>query len=291
MSSLKLIRIVHSNDLSAYLGDWKTSMNMMSDAIGRRVSKEKGERYRILRNPKPFESFSFNTYDFSILLTYLGDRLRVIEETPITPNQFPYQAYAEAKVFLKSCYIFFLVLLDDIAGIIEYFYKKNEPTVEVKKKFGDLLVKANKAGLSSNELSKLVKTANLWFPEVKRRRDDLVHQYETLLISLKQNQDGRNIAGQFSTKQIHTRDYEDIRDYFGFVLCEYHKFIDSLLDHFDNKFQAWYGIVRGKSSRTTSIIEGNAGIMLWWAYRYGNYRNNDLRVIESDGEVGDKTLT
>ncbi len=290
MSSPKLIRIVHKNDLSAYLGDWKTSMNIMSDAIGRRVSKGEGERYRITRNPKPFESFSFNSYDLSVLLTYLDDRLRVLEETPVTPNQFPYQAYSEAKVFLKSCYVFFLILLDDIAGIIKYFYEKNEPTIEVKKTFGHLLRKANSDGISDRKLSELVKELNSWFPEVKRRRDDLVHKYETLLISLKQNPDGRNIAGQFSTKEIHTRDYEDIRDYFGFVLCEYHKFIDSLLDHFDNKFQDWYGIVSGKSSRTTSIIEGNAGIMLWWAYRYGDYRNEDLQVIESNGEVVNETV-
>ena len=290
MSSPKPIIIVHKNDLNAYLGDWKTSMDIMGNAIGRRVSKEEGERYLIARLPKPFESFSFNSHDLSVLLSYLDDTLRVLEETPITATQFPYQAYAEAKVFLKSCYIFFLVLLDDIGGIIRYFYQKNEPTVEVKKTFGDLLVKANKGILPSGELSELVKTADSWFPEVKRRRDDLVHKYETLLISFRQNPDGRNIAGQFSTKEIHTRDYEDIRDYFGFVLCQYHKFIDSLLDHFDNKFQAWYGIVRGKSSRTTSIIEGNAGIVLWWAHRYGNYRNDDLHVIESNGEMGNETL-
>ncbi len=290
MSSPKLIRVVHKNDLSAYLGDWKTSMNIMSDAIGRRVSKEEGERYHITRNPKPFESFSFNSHDLSVLFTYLDDRLRVLEETPITPTQFPYQAYAEAKVFLKVCYMFSLIVLDDIAGIIEYFYKKNEPNVEVKKRFSDLLGKANKDRLSSSELSELLKGANLWFPEMMRRRDDLVHKYETLLISFKQDQDGTNIAGQFSTKERPSREYEDIRDYFGFVLCEYHKFIDSLLDHFDNKFQDWYGIVRGKSSRTTSIIEGNAGIVLWWAYRYGNYRNEDLQVIESNGEVVNETL-
>ena len=282
MSSPQLIRIVHKNDLRAYLGDWKNSMNIMSNAISRMVSKEEGQRYRITRNPKPFESFSFDSDDLSVLLAYLDDRLRVLEETLITPNQFPYQAYAEAKVFLKSCYVFFLILLDDIAGIIEYFYKKNEPTVEVKKKFSDLLGKANKDKLSSRELSELLKGANLWFPEVMKRRDDLVHKYETLLISLKQNQDGKNIVGQFSAKEIPTRDYEDIRDYFGFVLCEYHKFVDSLLDHLDGKFKAWYGIVRGKSSRTTSIIEGSAGIMLWWAYRYGNYRQEDLAVIEDD---------
>lgn len=282
MSSPKLIRIVYKNDLRAYLGDWKNAMNILSNSISRRVSKEEGQRYHIARIPKTFESFSFNSDDLTILLSYLDNRLRVLEETSITPNQFPYQAYAEAKVFLKACYVFFLILLDDVAGIIEYFYKKNEPTVRVKKKFSDLLGKANKDELYSRELSELITGASLWFPELMRRRDDLVHKYETLLISFKHNQDGKNIVGQFSTKEIPTRDYEDIRDYFGFVLCEYHKFVDSLLDHLDGKFKAWYGIVQGKSSRTTSIIEGSAGIMLWWAYRYGNYRQEDLAIIEND---------
>lgn len=289
MGSQKLIRIVHKNDLGAYLGDWKAHMNMMSDHISRRVSKEEGQHYRITRYPKPFESFASNSYDLSVLLTYLDDRLIALEETPVVPNQFPYQDYAEAKVFLKSCYVFFLVLLDDIAGIIEYFYKKNEPTVEVKKRFSDLLGKANKGKLSCRELSDLLKGANSWFPEVMRRRDELVHKYETLLISLRQNKDSRNITGQFSTKEIHTRDYEDIRDYFGFVFCEYHKFIDSLLDHLDSKFMIWYGIVQGESSRTTSIIEGAGGIILWWAYRYGGYRHKGLQVIESNEEVVNDT--
>lgn len=291
MSSTRLIRIVHKNDLRAYLGDWKNHMNIMSNSISKRVSKAEGQRYHIARIPKPFESFSFNSDDLTILLTHLDNRLRVLEETSITPSQFPYQAYAEAKVFLKACYLFFLILLDDVAGIIEYFYKKNEPEVRVKKKFNDLLGKANEDKLYSRELSELIKGTGLWFPELMRRRDDLVHKYETLLISFKHNQDGKNIAGQFSTKESPTKEYEDIREYFGFVLCEYHKFIDKLLDHLDEKFKVWYGIVQGGAGRTTSIIEGTAGIMLWWAYKYGNYTHKDLKVVENnEGEVVNETI-
>jgi len=291
MSSPKLIRIVYKNDLRAYLGDWKNAMNILSNSISRRVSNEEGQRYHIARIPKTFESFSFNSDDLTILLSHLDNRLRVLEETSITPNQFPYQAYAEAKVFLKACYVFFLILLDDVAGIIEYFYKKNEPDVRVKKKFNDLLRKANEDELYSRELSELIKGASFWFPELMRRRDDLVHKYETLLISFKHNQDGKNIAGQFSTKESPTIEYEDIREYFGFVLCEYHKFLDKLLDHLDEKFKVWYGIIQGGAGRTTSIIEGTAGIMLWWAYKYGNYTHKDLRVVENnEGEVVNETI-
>jgi hypothetical protein len=99
-------------------------------------------------------------------------------------------------------------------------------------------------------------------------------------VSLRLSPEGGNIAGQFSTKGIQAINYEDIRNYFGFVLCGYHKFIDNLLDHFDDKLEIWYRIGRGKSSRTTCILEGNSGITLWWAYKYGSYRNNDLQIIE-----------
>ena len=282
MSSTRPIRIVHKNDLLAYLSDWKNLMNMVSYSISKRVSEAEGRRYHIARIPKLFESFSFDSNDLTILLTHLDNRLRVLEESSITPSQFPYQAYAEAKVFLKACYLFFSILLDDVAGIIEYFYKKNEPHIRVKKRFIDLVKKAQEDELNSRELSELIKGASLWFPELVKRRDDLVHKYETLLISLKHNQDGKNIVGQFSTKGSPTIEYEDIREYFGFVLCEYHKFIDKLLDHLDEKFEVWYGIVQSGAGRTTTIIEGTAGIMLWWAYKYGNYRHKDLVVIESD---------
>jgi hypothetical protein len=131
MNSPNVARVIHKNDLGSYLSSWKYIMNMMSNSITNRISKEEGERYRIAKYPKPFESFFFNSSDFPIMLSYLDNRLRVLEDTQITPNQFPYQAYDEAKVFLKICYVFFLVLLDAVSGIIEYFYKKNEPTVGV----------------------------------------------------------------------------------------------------------------------------------------------------------------
>jgi hypothetical protein len=282
MSSSKLIRIVYKNDLSAYLGCWKTDMNIMEDAISRNVSAEKAERFHIVRYPRPFESFFFNNNDFSLMLTYLDDKLRVLEETPITPSQFPYQSYNEAIVFLKVCYIFFIILLDNIAGIISYFYQHNEPAFGEINKFLILLTKADKGKIPDKNFSELIRKAGVWFQEVRKRRNDLVHNHETLLISLKQNPNGVNITGQFSTTEGNPIDYKDIRGYFGFVLCEYQKFIDNLLDHFDHKFDDWYGLGQGKSSRTVCILEGNSGIILWWAYRYGNYRNDELQVIEKN---------
>jgi hypothetical protein len=62
------IIITHKNDLPAYLGDWKAQMG-------------KSKRCHITRIPKPIESFSFNSDDFSILLRYLDNRLGILEET------------------------------------------------------------------------------------------------------------------------------------------------------------------------------------------------------------------
>ena len=147
------------------------------------------------------------------------------------------------------------------------------------KSFNALLGKARNRKLPE-DLLKLLEQPSLWFPEMKRRRDDLEHYYESLLISFKQDKEGKNILGHFSTKGYTSRDYEDVRDYFGYLLCEYQTFVDNLLDHFDTKFRDWYGIAQGKSGRTSSIMAGCVAIPLWWAYKYGNYRDEDLQVSE-----------
>ena len=106
----------------------------------------------------------------------------------------------------------------------------------------------------------------------------MIHYYDSILISFKEIEGGKNILGHFHIKGRTPYAYEDTRKFLGLVFCEYQKLIDNLLDHFDTKFRGWYGIVQGESSRTDSIIEGYAGIMLWWAYKYGNYRHKDLKV-------------
>jgi len=266
MTSQRTISVVHKNDLSAYLGDWKNVMNIILKA------------QPPVSLPQTLISFSNNTYDFSLMLAYLDDRLTVLEETPLTPNQFNYQAYAEARVFLKVCYIFFRILLDDVSGIIRYFYKNNE-RVELSKSFNKLLKKAENGELP-DDLSKLLERTSAWFPEMRKRRVDLEHQYESLLISFKQDEDGKNILGHFSTKGRTSKEYEDIREYFGFILCEYQRLIDNLLDHFDTKFRDWYGIIQGKAGRNSTIMTGCPAFPLWWAHKYGNYRHKDLQVSE-----------
>jgi hypothetical protein len=269
------IRITHKNDLRAYLSDWKTQMGIIYITIAKR-ELEKSKRYHMTRIPEPIESFSFNSDDFSILLRYLDNTLKILEETPVTPREFPYQAYTEARVFLKTFFIFLRILLDDLAGIIEYFYKKNEK-LNLPEKFDDLIKKADKSK-RTKDLSKLLGSRHLWFQELKRIRDDLVHHYDSILISFRQDGEGRNVLGHFNIKEKTRYVHEDTRKYIGSALSEYQRLIDDLLDHFDEKFKDWYRIVQSTTSRTPTIIED--GITLWWAYKYGDYRNHTLKVDE-----------
>ena len=86
------------------------------------------------------------------------------------------------------------------------------------------------------------------------------HNYESLLISFKQGKDGKNILGHFSTKEHTSKDYKDVRDYFGYVLREYQTFVDNLLDHFDTKFKGWYGLT---PPRNETITQGCVALPLW----------------------------
>jgi hypothetical protein len=260
-------------------------MGILYITIAKREPEE-SKRYYMTRIPKPIESFSFNSDDFSILLRYLDNTLRILEDTPVTPSEFPYQAYAEARVFLKVFFIFLRILLDDLAGIIEYFYKKNERLGRIRG-FDDLLEKADKSKLPE-DLSKLLRPRRSWFQELKKTRDDLVHNYDSILISFKQNGKGRNVVGHFNIKERTPYVHEDTRKYIGLALSEYQRLIDDLLDHFDERFKDWYGIVRGKTSRTTTIIEGD--ITLWRAYKYGNYRDQTLKVDERQENLGQSYL-
>lgn len=280
MTSPRSFKVVHKNDLNAYLGNWKNIMAMMG-----KIKKEKAGHYPIGRLPTPFESYAFNTHDLCVLLFFLDENLRILEETPL--HQFNYEAYAEARVFLKTSFIVLPVILDDLSGIIEYFYKINEPTVEVTKTFNDLLGKAN-SGRLPPDLFRMLEQANSWFPEMKDTRDDVIHYYDSILISFKEIEGGKNIIGHFHIGGRKPYAYEDTRGFLGHIFCEYQKLIDNLLDHFDAKFMEWYSF---KPYRDFSILEGQAGVILWWAYKFGSYRHKDLQVIENnDVEAVNETI-
>ncbi len=230
--------------------------------------------------PQALVSLGDNTHDLSVMLSYLDVNLTILEETPhIAGQQFDYQAYSEARSFLKICYLLVRILFDDVSGVIKYFYDKNEPSSGITKSFNGLLKKAKKGALPK-DLSILLGQTIVHFPEMRGRRVDLEHYYESLLISFRQDEDGKTIAGHFGTKEGRAKQYEDIRQSFGSILCEYQNLIDNILDHFDAKFMDWYGFKPPRASKI--IAEGYAGIMLWWAYKYGNYRPKDRVVIEND---------
>jgi hypothetical protein len=265
MTSQRPINICHKNNLSGYIGNWRLTMNQIL-----KVQPP-------VDIPQELISLGDNTYDLSLMLSYLDDKLTILEKTPLIAGQrIDYQAYAEARSFLKVCYLLVRILFDNVSGVIKYFYDENEPNSGVTKSFSDLL-KKDKNGKLPEDLSTLLKQTIIQFPKMKDRRDDLGHFYESLLISFKQDEDGKTILGHFSTKDRPTKEYEDIRQYFGFILCEYQTLVDNLLDHFDTKFEGWYGFA---PHRDITIMSDIVDLPLWWAYKYGNYRHKDLQVSE-----------
>jgi hypothetical protein len=267
MSSLKPKVVQHQNSLTGYISNWRLSMNQMLRARPP------------IDIPQELVSLIDNTHDLSVMLSYLDANLATLEETPLVAGQqFDDSAYAQARSFLKVCYLLVRIIFDDISGVIKYFYDENEPNSGVTKSFDTLLGKARNGKLPE-DLSRLLKQTIVYFPEMRSRRVDLEHDYESLLISFRRNEAGKTVLGHFSTKRHPTKEYEDIRQYFGCILCEYQTLIDRLLDHFDTKFVDWY---RFKPHRNLSIFQGYAGIMLWWAYKYGNYRHKDLIITEND---------
>jgi len=254
----------HKNDLATYLGDWLNMIRML------RPNDARSYRRRL---PTTFEALHDNAYDLSVVLAHLDSRLRTLEEHPLA--DWDWQAYGEARVFLKAFYVFFCILLDNIAAIVEFFYKKNEPNVPIPKSFHDLLQRADKNRLPL-PLSTLLQPATSWFPEVKDARDDLIHHYDALIVSIKRGAGGDNILGHFNIKGRGRRQYASIREHLGYLLCQYQLLVDSLLDHLDSKFSDWYTIAQGTPSRSLTHRVGPAALPLWWAYEYGNYRHKDL---------------
>lgn len=117
----------------------------------------------------------------------------------------------------------------------------------------------------------------MWFPKFVERRDKIVHYYETHFIGFGKNSEGETKAMQFSPKKK-TQEIEDLRSYIGMVMAGYQCFVDDLLDYWDKMFIDWYNFRVG---RVTSILEGRRANILWWAYKYGEYRNDNMVVSES----------
>lgn len=229
-----------------------------------------------IRIPQEVISYNDNSYDLSLMLSYLDHNLTSLEGAPLAPDGFNYMAYAQARGFLKVCYLLLRILLDDVSGIIKYFYDSNEPKIGLSKSFNKLLMKVDNGQLPE-DLIALLQPSKEWFRQMRQRRVNLEHYYESMLISIKHEIDGQIILGHFGTRGRTVQEYEDIRTYFGFVLCGYQKLIDRLLDHFDSKFNCWYGFA---PHRDMTIFSDIVDMPLRWAYEYGAYRHKDLHIIE-----------
>ena len=262
---------IHKNNLSAYLSDWKSEVNIRNKII-------KKDKYKPVYTPIAFEAIANKTHDLSVMLRYLDSNLKIIENIK-SPLKIDYQAYADAIVFLQASYLFYHILLDTLVGVIEYFYKENEG-ITLPDSFNKLLIR-EKEGKLPKDLSGVLKNTHIWFPEFKERRVDLVHKYKSFLIFLKKNKSGEYIL-EHSNRSFGNKfkNFGEIRKYIGFLFCEHQKLIDNLLDHFDSKFKIWYGINASKTSRSSIIMEWSSASMLWWAVHYGGSKVPDLEFTE-----------
>lgn len=189
------------------------------------------------------------------------------------------KAYTEAMTFMDATYIFLRSLLDDVTGVIEYFYKSNK-VAKLPQSFFDLLKKA-KAGLVPKELILILQPCQEWFPELKKQRDDILHRYETNLIGFVRNPKKRGWTSiQFSGRDSASMESGGvgIHSNLGVLLAEYQRFIDDLLDLWDKKFMEWYGIVSSRNSRNLSTLVGRSANMLFWASIYGRYTDEEMTI-------------
>jgi len=182
--------------------------------------------------------------------------------------------------FTDTIYIFLRSLLDDVSGIIEFFYKSNK-MAGIPKSFSDLLKKA-KTGQVPEDLIYILQPCQDWFPKLKKYRDDVVHEYETNLIGFVMNpRKGGWTSIQFSGKTHGDKEKVGvgIRANLGVLLMNYQCFIDDLLDLWDRQSFEWYGIVSSRNSRPSTILQGRSGNMLFWAVDYGGYRDKEMIIL------------
>lgn len=266
------MRISHKNCLQGYLSGWLECMNIKACVEGKSSSG--------LTVPQPVQSLMRHKLNLCLMLELFDERLTRFERSlkGEKGNCDPI-VYFEAMAFLDAIYLFSRMLLDSAAGVVRHYYNYNNKGHKLKESFNDLYKKAVKGELP-DKLNKVFSDCETWFPQLRDRRDDIVHRYETCFIVFGQNSEGGTTAQQFSPRKK-TPEIEDLRSYIGMVLAGYQSFVDRLLDYWDEMFRSWYGIMRSVNSRTTTISEGRSANILWWAYRYGGYRNDNMVVSGS----------
>ena len=265
------MKVIHKNCLSGYFGNVRMALATRARADGQSSME--------LRIPQPLQSLSRHEYNLCVMLDLFDERLKRFEAT-IDSGKPEFGAYSEAITFLDSIYLFTRMLLDSAAGIVRHCYKCNEK-VDLSKRFGELL-KKSKQGQLPEGLNEVFSGCDTWFSQLKDRRDDIVHNYETYFIGFERNSQGEMKVVQFSPRnKTHATPEKDLRSYLGHVMAGYQRLVDRLLDHWDVTFYRWFGIVASINSRQLTILEGRSANILWWASRYGEYMHDALVVDES----------
>ena len=226
-----MLVIKYKNSLEAYLGLF---VNVMINTHTKGMSSSKW------RTPQPLQSLIRHDLNLCLMLELFEDRLTRFEKSLKGEKaNFDYGTYPEAMCFLDAIYFFSRMLLDSTAGIIRHYYNLNNRGYELDKSFDALCKKSAKGELPDN-LNKVFSGCEKWFPQLKDRRDNIVHHYETYLIGLGNNIEGQTIAVQFSPyRNNHVRADEDLRSYIGMAMAGYQHFVDKLLDWLDEMFKGW----------------------------------------------------
>ncbi len=259
--------MAHKNDLQSYLGNWLAVMGVKARAEGKASSGS--------HVPPPLQSLMRHELNLCYMLELFDERLTRFERSLSAEKaSCDYGAYTEAMVFLDAIYLFSRMLLDTVAGIVKHL-DKSDPGRALPTSFDDLVKKSSKGQLPT-DLNAVFLPCQAWFPQLKTRRDDIVHHYETYFIGFAPNSMGGRTAVQFlPRKETHAISDEDLRAYVGTVMAGYHDLIDRLLDYWDKVFRDWYRI---SVPRDQPLLAGRRGNTLLWAYRYGGYRNASLVI-------------
>ncbi len=227
---------------------------------------------------QPLQSLKRHEFSVCLLLELLGERLTRFERSLSAEKaDCDFGAYTESMTLLDAIYLFSRMLLDSAAGVVRHVHKCNTGH-ELPKSFHKLLEKSVHGKLPNN-LNAVFSSCETWFPQLKDRRDKIVHHFETPFIVLSRNSEGGRTAMQFSPREkTQPTGNEDLRSYIGTMMAGYQAFVDRLLDHWDEVFRDVHGI---SVFRHRITFEGQAGNILWWACRHGGYTNDSLVVIES----------
>ena len=96
--------VYYRNNLSSYISSWRLLMSQIFKIYPPNI-------------PQELISLGDNTYDLSVMLSHLDIKLTTLEDAPlIAGQQIDSLAYAEARSFLKVCYLLVRILFDDISA-------------------------------------------------------------------------------------------------------------------------------------------------------------------------------